>query len=80
MVNVWQVLEFQGRNAAWLARQLDVSEAQVSRLRNGERRWQTAAKARAAEVLGVPVALLFPQEDGDGVGCADAAGDSVTAG
>ena len=54
------VLEQQERTAAWLARRTGKSPSYVTRVLNGERRPSDAFKHRAAQALGVPVSLLFP--------------------
>ena len=55
------MLDQQERTAAWLARKTGVDPSLVTRILNGERRASDDFKARAAEALGIPVALLFPQ-------------------
>lgn len=55
------VLESQERTGAWLARKTGKSPAYVTKVLNGTRRPSDDFKARAAEALGVPATLLFPQ-------------------
>lgn len=54
------VLDSQERPAAWLARKTGKSPAYVTKVLNGTRRPSVDFKARAADALGVPEALLFP--------------------
>lgn len=54
------VLESQERPAAWLARKTGKSPAYVTKVMNGTRRPSDDFKVRAAEALGVPVMILFP--------------------
>lgn len=53
-------LERQERSERWLARKVGVDSSLVHRIINGERRPSDAFKKRAAEVLGIPEELLFP--------------------
>jgi transcriptional regulator with XRE-family HTH domain len=55
------MLDQQERTAAWLARKTGFDPSLVTRILSGERRPSDAFKGRAAEALGVPVALLFPE-------------------
>ena len=55
------VLESQERPAAWLARRTGKSPAYVTKVMNGTRRPSDDFKARAADALGVPVTILFPE-------------------
>jgi len=56
----------------WLAGQLGISEALLSKMLVGRRIWQPERKRKAAEVLGVPEERLFapvwvgPEEASDG--------------
>lgn len=54
------VLESQERSGAWLARKTNKSAAYVTKVLNGTRRPSPDFQARAADALGVPVAILFP--------------------
>lgn len=54
-------LEQQERSAAWLARKAKVDPSLVARILSGERRASEDFKAKAAEALGVPIAVLFPE-------------------
>lgn len=56
---VIRILEAQGRNRTWLARQIGVSPGHLTRMLNGERPWTEENKRRAAQVLGVPIEMLF---------------------
>lgn len=55
------MLAQQERTAAWLARKTGVDPSLVTRILNGERRPSPEFKARAADALGVPATLLFPE-------------------
>lgn len=57
------VLAEQERSAAWLARKTGKSAAYVTKVLNGTRRPSDEFKAKAAEALGVPGSLLFPQDE-----------------
>lgn len=54
------VLAAQERSASWLARKTGKSPSYVTLVLQGKRRPSADFKARAAEALNVPVALLFP--------------------
>jgi transcriptional regulator with XRE-family HTH domain len=56
------VLEAQERTASWLARKTGKSPSYLTRVLQGERRPSADFKARAAEALGVPVSVLFPEQ------------------
>jgi transcriptional regulator with XRE-family HTH domain len=56
------VLNQQERTAAWLARKTGKSPSYLTRVLQGTRRPSDDFKARSAEALGVPVALLFPEQ------------------
>jgi transcriptional regulator with XRE-family HTH domain len=56
------VLASQERTLSWLARKTGKSPSYVLRVTTGERNPSEDFKARAAEALGVPVALLFPEQ------------------
>lgn len=47
---------------SWLARRTGKSPSYVLRVTIGERRPSPEFKARAAEALGVPESLLFPEQ------------------
>lgn len=55
------VLDQQERTASWLARKTGKSPSYVTRVLQGTRRPSEDFKARAADALGVPAALLFPE-------------------
>lgn len=55
------VLESQERTGAWLARKTGKSPAYVTKVLNRTRRPSPDFKARAAEALGIPEHLLFPE-------------------
>ena len=55
------VVEAQERNLSWLARKTGKSPSYVLRVTQGTRRPSEDFKARAAEALGVPVSILFPE-------------------
>lgn len=57
-----EVVTQQERNLSWLARKTGKSPSYVLRVTQGTRRPSEDFKARAAEALGVPSALLFPSE------------------
>lgn len=46
---------------SWLARKTGKSPSYVLRVTTGERNPSADFKARAAEALGVPITLLFPE-------------------
>lgn len=56
------VLATQERNLSWLARKTGKSPSYVLRVTQGTRRPSEDFMARAAEALGVPAALLFPEQ------------------
>ncbi len=61
--NVFSVLEYQGRSIEYLAQRLSVSRAAIYRWRDGSRVAPAEQRHRAAEIVGVPEALLFvPRE------------------
>lgn len=60
--NVMQVLEQQERSVSWLARKAGVSVAYAWRMLKGERPLTAEFKKTASEALGVPEAVLFPDE------------------
>lgn len=55
------VLDQQERTASWLARRTGMSPSYVTRVLQGERRPSDEFKAKAADALGVPTSLLFPE-------------------
>lgn len=57
--NVFAVLDHQGRSVEYLAQRLNVSRAAIYRWRDGSRTPSTEQCERTANILGVPVALLF---------------------
>lgn len=59
------VLDSQDRSMSWLARKCDKSPSYVLRVTKGERRPSAEFRAKAAEALGVPESLLFPELEGD---------------
>lgn len=59
-IEVQAELEKQDRSVAWLARRCQLSSGYVLRMLKGERPITAEFKAAAADVLGVPVADLFP--------------------
>ena len=54
-----RILDARGIRRRWLAEQLGVSPAYVSRLLSGERRWTRELRAEAARVLMLPEDVLF---------------------
>lgn len=56
------VLASQERTLSWLARKTGKSPSYVLRVTTGERRPSDDFKQRASVALGVPVALLFPND------------------
>ncbi len=54
------VLASQERTAAWLARKTGKSPTYITLVVQGKRRPSADFRARAAQTLGVPEALLFP--------------------
>lgn len=55
------VLAAQDRTQTWLAKRTGKSPAYVTKVINGTRRPSDDFKQRAADALGVPVAMLFPE-------------------
>lgn len=55
------VLDSQERSLSWLARKTGKSPSYITRVLNGERNPSPEFKAKAAEALGVPQQLLFPE-------------------
>lgn len=43
------------------AKEIGTDETRVSQLMNGRRPWTPTEKSRAADILGVPESLLFPE-------------------
>ena len=58
---VWALLDTQERTAAWLARKSGKSPSYVTLVLQGKRRPSADFKRRAAEALGVPESLIFPE-------------------
>lgn len=56
------VLSSQERTGAWLARKTGKSPAYVTKVLNGTRRPSPDFRARAADALGVPESLIFPEQ------------------
>jgi len=63
--NVERVLDQQGRSVSWLARKAGVAVSQAWRMLNGERTLTAEFRKAAAEALGVPEDLLFPDAKKD---------------
>jgi hypothetical protein len=57
------ILDEQGRTLTWLGLRTGVSRATVYAYSQGQRRPPEAWLAKAADALGVPVALMHPQPD-----------------
>lgn len=57
------VLVTQERTASWLARKTGKSPSYLTLVIQGKRRPSDDFKARAAEALNVPVAVLFPESE-----------------
>lgn len=55
------LLDTQERTAAWLARKAGKSPSYVILVIQGKRRPSADFKRRAAEALGVPESLIFPE-------------------
>lgn len=55
------VLDQQERTASWLARKTGKSPSYVTRVLQGTRRPSDDFRSRAADALGVPETLLFPE-------------------
>ena len=55
------VLVTQERTASWLARKTGKSPSYVTLVIQGKRRPSEDFKTRAAEALGVPTSVLFPE-------------------
>jgi hypothetical protein len=61
MVRVWEVLDEQGREIKWLARQIGVSPFRLYRLKaGGAAWWRYAETVQIAAALGVPYEDVFP--------------------
>jgi transcriptional regulator with XRE-family HTH domain len=56
---IWEIIEERGVRQVWLAQKLGVSEAHVSLLRSGKRRWTSELQNKAAQVLMLPRSVLF---------------------
>lgn len=61
--NLRRIIEQQGRRHVWFAEQLGVSPSHVTRVMNGEREPGPEFRKKAAALLGVPEAELFPSEE-----------------
>lgn len=61
--NVFRVLKHQGRSVEYLAKRLGVSHTALYRWRDGSRVSPLHYHETAADVLGVPKALLFLPDD-----------------
>ena len=57
------VLVSQERTLSWLARKTGKSPSYVLRVTTGERKPSADFRARAAEALGVPEPMLFPDAE-----------------
>jgi transcriptional regulator with XRE-family HTH domain len=57
--NVFTVLKHQGRSVEYLATRLGVSHSLLYRWKDGSRTSSAAYRRHAADILGVPEALLF---------------------
>lgn len=57
--NLSAVIKQQGRTNAWFFRKMGISESLFYRIESGSRTPTAGYRAKAAEVLGVPKALLF---------------------
>ena len=57
--HVWTILEARGIRQDWFAEQLGVSQAYVSMLKSGQRRWTPELKEKAAHALMLPESVLF---------------------
>jgi len=54
-----RILDARGIRRRWLARQLGISDAYLSRLLSGEKRWPPRLRAETARVLMLPEDVLF---------------------
>ena len=54
-------LDFHNLKQYSFAEQIGTDETRVSQLMNGRRPWTSTEKSKAADILGVPEALLFPE-------------------
>ena len=59
---LFAVLVSQERSASWLGRKTGKSDSYVLRVMDGSRRASDDFRVRAAQALGVPASLLFPEE------------------
>lgn len=59
VTRIFDVLQSQGRSAAWFARQMGIDRTMLYRIDWGDRRLTAEFRARAALVLQVPEDLLF---------------------
>ena len=58
MINIWLVLDSQGRRQDWFAGQLNISPSYVSLLRAGKRSWTSELRTKASRVVQLPEAAL----------------------
>jgi transcriptional regulator with XRE-family HTH domain len=58
----------QGRTGKWLARQVGISEASISRLMHGKQSVDAVLAQRIAATLQVPLFLCFDVHDGPKIG------------
>lgn len=57
------VLERRGTMQRWLARELDISDSYLSFLLSGDKPWTNELKDRVAQVLMIPRAVLFFEDE-----------------
>lgn len=62
------LMQAQGRTGKWLARQVGVSEATISRIMHGKQVARPALAERIAAVLQVPLFLCFDVQAGPKIG------------
>lgn len=57
------IVTYRGIRQEWLARELGISDAYLSRLLSGERNWTNALKDEVARLLMIPRQVLFFEDD-----------------
>ena len=65
---VKNILKDQGRSQVWLAGRLDMDSTTLSHILSGYSRYRvtTQLKAKIAEILGIPYAMIYGEEQEEG--------------
>ena len=61
--SLWMLIRERGLRFDWVAERMGISNAQLSRLLSGERRWKPEYRASLSQALDVPEAELFGDEE-----------------